>query len=275
VSSQNSPVSCRVRRASRPYRCRRCPGTSWSRTCRCGRRVGPARCSRWHRAARPGPRGGWRDDVVGLCDEARVGLGPGPGDDALVDACRGLHRHPELHEPGPCDARWPDVGEARSLGHAPDHLADLAAPHERQRDGSVRRPSVSPAVPSAAGKPGRGLTERSTQFHPGAPQVNDGGDVGGRIRCVAGPRTDARQLRLPLEPALRRQLRLPLIGFPPGAGDGLPGVCRSSQPPHRTITWRIATPSWSRSKPSFTSSRRNVPVIRRSTGNLPRRYSSM
>ena len=44
---------------------------------------------------------------------------------------------------------------------------------------------------------------------------------------------------------------------------------------HRTITWRIATPSCSRSKPSFTSSRLNVPVIRRSTGNLPRRYSSM
>ena len=68
----------------------------------------------------------------------------------------------------------------------------------------------------ALGKPGRGLTERSTQFHPGAPQVNDSGDVDGRIRCVAGPRTDARQLRLPLEPALRRQLRPPLIGFPPG-----------------------------------------------------------
>ena len=55
-----------------------------------------------------------------------------------------------------------------------------------------------------------------------------------------------------------------------------PRSCRrSSQPPHRTITWRIATPSCSRSKPSFTSSRRNVPVIRRSTGNRPRRYSSM
>jgi hypothetical protein len=170
-------------------------------------------------------------------------------------------------------ARWPDVGEARPLGHAPDHLADLAA--SRATAGRVGQ------TPERVGGGALGRREAGEGPDRAIHPVPSRSATGQRQRRCRRSNPLCRRSPYGCSSAAPAPRACSSTSAPP-ASHRLParGVTVSQElpliaAPYRTITWRIATPSCSRSKPSFTSSRRNVPDIRRSTGNLPRRYSSM
>ena len=174
----------------------------------------------------------------------------------------------------------PQIGQAGAVDHAREGLVQVAvAEHPLPRiadalEHAFGRGTAVDRLSQLAGQLGREFGGGRPELHHRLPrlrQVGRRGEAGGGRHAGAEHRLHALDHRpghilLRLEHGLA--LRRPEIGERLEALAAIRAHCGNS------ITWRTALPSCRRSKPSLMSSSLSLPLISRSTGSLPARYSA-